>query len=58
MKRFRSDRGAVGIIVAILLASGVLLGVAALSVDVGQLTAEREQLMSAADGAAQTSRPG
>ena len=54
MRRFRSDRGAVGIIVAILLASGVLLGVAALSVDVGQLTAEREQLMSAADGAAQT----
>jgi Flp pilus assembly protein TadG len=48
------DRGAVAVIVSVLLASGVLLGMAALSVDVGQLMAEREELMSAADGAAQS----
>lgn len=48
-----ADRGGIAVIVSILLAAGVLLGMAALSVDVGQLTAEREELMSAADGAAQ-----
>jgi hypothetical protein len=49
-----ADRGAVAVIVSVLLASGVLLGMAALSVDVGQLNAEREELISAADGAAQS----
>ncbi len=48
-----ADRGGVAVLVAVLLAGGVLLGMAALSVDVGQLKAEREQLISAADGAAQ-----
>ncbi len=50
----RADRGGVAVLVSVLLAAGVLLGVAALSVDVGQLNAEREELMSAADGAAQS----
>jgi Flp pilus assembly protein TadG len=50
----RGDRGGVTVIVAVLFAAGVLLGMAALSVDVGQLLAEREELVSAADGAAQT----
>lgn len=49
-----SDRGGVAVLVSVLVASGVLLGMAGLSVDVGQLMAEREELMSAADGAAQS----
>jgi Flp pilus assembly protein TadG len=47
-----ADRGGVAVIVSVLLAGGVLLGMAALSVDVGQLYAEREELMSAADASA------
>ncbi|MFB9234543.1 pilus assembly protein TadG-related protein [Plantactinospora siamensis] len=50
--RSRGDRGAVAITVALLLGSGVLLGMAALVVDVGNLYAERTQLQSGADGAA------
>ncbi len=50
--RARDDRGAVSIIVAVLLASGVLLGMAALVVDVGNLYVEREQLQSGADAGA------
>lgn len=46
------DRGAVAVIVSLLLAFGVLLGMAALAVDVGQLYAEREQLQSGADAVA------
>ena len=49
-----ADRGGVAVIVSVLLAGGVLLGMAALSVDVGQLNAEREELISAADGSAQS----
>lgn len=49
---FRSDRGAVATIVTILLASGMMLGIGALVVDVGQLYGEREELQSAADAAA------
>ena len=48
----RHDRGAVGVMVAILLAGGVLLGFATLTVDVGVLYTERQQLQSAADAAA------
>ncbi len=48
----RRDAGAVATIVAILLAGGVLLGMTALVVDVGQLYAEREELQSGADAAA------
>lgn len=48
----RGDRGAVATTVALLLASGVLLGMAALVVDVGNLYAERGQLQNGADGGA------
>jgi Flp pilus assembly protein TadG len=50
--RRRDDRGAVSAIVAALLAGGVLLGMTAIVVDVGQLYAEREELQSGADAAA------
>ncbi|WP_123827007.1 pilus assembly protein TadG-related protein [Micromonospora globispora] len=46
------DRGAVATTVALLLGSGVLLGMAALVVDVGNLYAERGQLQNGADGGA------
>jgi hypothetical protein len=46
------DRGAVTATVAVLLAAGVLFGVAAVVVDLGRLYAEREQLHSGADAAA------
>jgi Flp pilus assembly protein TadG len=46
------DRGAVGVTVALLLGSGVLLGFMALVVDVGQIYVERTQLQSSADAAA------
>ncbi|MEV4642316.1 pilus assembly protein TadG-related protein [Actinoplanes sp. NPDC049548] len=48
----RGDEGAVAATVAIVLGVGVLLGVAAVVVDVGRLYAEREQLQSGADAAA------
>jgi len=48
----RRDAGGVAVIVGILTATGVLLGMAALAVDVGQLYAEREDLQSGADGVA------
>src|SRR3954470_21101050 len=46
------DRGAVVATLAIMLGAGVLLGMAAVVVDVGRLYAEREQLQSGADAAA------
>ena len=48
----RDDRGAVAIIVALLLGSGVLLGMGALVVDVGQIYQERAELQNGADAAA------
>lgn len=48
----RRDRGAVAILVALLLGSGVLFGMAALAIDVGNLYAERAQLLNGADAAA------
>jgi Flp pilus assembly protein TadG len=50
--RVEDDRGAVAVIVAILLAGGVLLGFLALVIDVGELYLERQQLQSGADSAA------
>lgn len=47
-----ADRGAVATLVAIVLGSGVLLGMGAIAVDIGQLYAEREELQSGADAAA------
>ncbi len=52
LDRRRRDRGAVALIVTVLFAGGVLMGVAALTVDVGQLYSERRQLQNGADAAA------
>lgn len=46
------DDGAASMLVAILLAGGVLLGMAALTVDVGLVHAERRELQNGADAAA------
>lgn len=43
------DRGAFGVLVGMLMASGVLLGLAALTVDVGMLYQERAELQNGAD---------
>ncbi|MGR6322741.1 pilus assembly protein TadG-related protein [Micromonospora soli] len=47
-----ADRGAVALTVGLLLSTGVLLGMAALVVDVGNLYVERGQLQNGADGGA------
>ena len=46
------ESGAIIVIVAVLLVGGVLIGMAALSIDVGSLYAERRQLQNGADSAA------
>lgn len=51
-RRAGNDRGAVAPIVAVLVAGGVLLGFAALVVDIGQIYVERAELQSSADSAA------
>ncbi|HYU03319.1 MAG TPA: Tad domain-containing protein, partial [Jatrophihabitantaceae bacterium] len=54
MRRVRgsgSERGAVAALVAIMLASGVLLGSGAIVIDVGQAYGERAQLQNGADSA-------
>jgi Flp pilus assembly protein TadG len=48
----RSDEGAVAIIAAVLFGLGVLLAMAALTIDVGSLYAERRQLQNGADSGA------
>jgi Putative Flp pilus-assembly TadE/G-like len=48
----QDDTGAVGILIAILIGGGVLLGFGALVIDVGQIYAERAQLQSGADAGA------
>jgi Flp pilus assembly protein TadG len=48
----REDDGAVALLVAILFGGGVLLGMAALVIDVGALYGERRQLQNSADAAA------
>jgi hypothetical protein len=50
--RRSDDRGAVAVVVAVLLAGGVLLGMLALVIDVGRIYVEREELQSGADAAA------
>jgi Putative Flp pilus-assembly TadE/G-like len=50
--RSPDDRGAVATVFALLLGGGVLLGVMALVVDVGQIYVERSELQSGADAAA------
>ena len=48
----RRDRGAVAMVVTLLFSSGVFIGAAALTVDVGQTMGERRQLQNGADAAA------
>lgn len=48
------DRGAVAALVAMLLSSGVLLGMTAFSLDLGTMYGERAQLISGANSAAMT----
>lgn len=50
--RRADDRGAVGVLVGILLGGGVLLGMGALVVDTGQLYQERAELQNGADAGA------
>ena len=45
------EKGAVALIVSVLFGSGVLLGSAALTIDVGNLNAERRQVQNGADAA-------
>ena len=51
-RRRHHDRGAISVLAAVLFGSGVLLGMAALVVDVGLLYTERAQLQNGADAAA------
>lgn len=46
------DRGAIAALVAVVLGTGVLLGMAAIVIDVARLYVEREELQSGADAAA------
>jgi Flp pilus assembly protein TadG len=48
----RAERGVIGVLVAVLIGGGVLFGMAALVVDVGQLYQERAELQDGADAAA------
>ncbi len=48
----RDQRGGVGVLIAMLLGGGVLLGLGALVIDVGQLYQERAELQNGADAAA------
>jgi Putative Flp pilus-assembly TadE/G-like len=48
----RDERGAIAIVVAVLLGAGVLTGMAAMVVDVAQLYQERAELQNGADAAA------
>ncbi len=48
----RDERGAVAVLVAILLGAGVLTGMLALVIDVGQIYQERAELQNGADAAA------
>ncbi len=53
LRRLRQDdRGAVAVLVAVLLAGGVLLGAAALVIDVGQIYQNRAELQNGADAGA------
>jgi Flp pilus assembly protein TadG len=48
----RQERGAIGVLVGILIGGGVLIGMGALVVDVGQLYQNRAELQNGADGGA------
>jgi Flp pilus assembly protein TadG len=48
----RDERGVIGVLVALLIGGGVLLGMGALVLDVGQIYQERAELQNGADAAA------
>jgi len=48
----RDERGAIGVLIAVLIAGGVLLGMGALALDVGRLYQNRAELQNGADAAA------
>lgn len=48
----RDERGAIGVLIAVLVAGGVLLGTGALVIDVGQIYQNRAELQNGADSAA------
>ena len=48
----RDERGAMGVLIAVLIGGGVLLGMGALAIDVGQLYQNRAELQNGADAAA------
>jgi len=48
----RDDRGAYGVLIAVLVTGGVLLGIGALGVDVGQIYQNRAELQNGADAGA------
>ncbi len=48
----RDDRGALGVLIAMMIGAGVLTGMGALVIDVGQLYQERAELQNGADAAA------
>jgi Putative Flp pilus-assembly TadE/G-like len=52
VQRVQGERGAIGVLVAILLGVGVLFGMGALVIDVGQLYQNRAELQNGADAAA------
>jgi Flp pilus assembly protein TadG len=48
----RDERGAIGVLIAVLIGGGVLLGMGALAIDVGRLYQNRAELQNGADAAA------
>ena len=48
----RDERGVMGVLIAVLIGGGVLLGMGALAIDVGQLYQNRAELQNGADAAA------
>jgi Flp pilus assembly protein TadG len=52
MRLRRDERGAIGVVVAVLIGGGALTGMGALVIDVGQLYQERAELQNGADAAA------
>jgi len=48
----RDERGAIGVLIALLIGGGVLLGMGALAIDVGQLYQNRAELQNGADAGA------
>ena len=48
----RDERGAIGVLIAVLVGGGVLLGMGALTIDVGRLYQNRAELQNGADAAA------